>query len=139
MMDRLGKALLEDLGLQTALHELRAREPEHEIELALRVQEEAVANHAAKQGFAVEDAVLVLLVLGEQLTGRRTHLRQDVLHAPDLTLVLQAVLPHDFHLRVQTVLLERTLRLTESRGTVAVVLAHFPLRPTMLSVGLCPL
>merc|ERR1719352_550468 len=63
MVDRLRQTLLEHLGLQATLHKLGARKPEHKIELALRVQQQAVTNHAAQERVAVEDAVLVLLVL----------------------------------------------------------------------------
>merc|ERR1719197_1433426 len=63
VVDRLRQTLLEHLGLQAALHKLRTRETKHKIELALRVQQQAVANHAAQESLAVEDTVLVLLVL----------------------------------------------------------------------------
>ena len=44
----------------------------------------------------------------------------------NLTLVLQAVLANDLHLRVETVLLERALRLTEPEQYVCEINALFP-------------
>ena len=43
------------------------------------------ADHATQERLSMEDAVIVLLVLREQLARRGAHLRQDVLHAPDLS------------------------------------------------------
>ena len=44
------------------------------------------------------------------------YLGEGELDAPHLTLVLEAVLANDSHLGIETVLLERALRLTEGFG-----------------------
>merc|ERR1719333_1798968 len=86
MVDGLCQPLLEDLRLEAALHKLRAREPEHEVEVPLRVEEQPVAHHATQERLSMEDAVIVLLVFRQQLTSRRAHLRQHVLPPPNFAL-----------------------------------------------------
>merc|ERR1719281_542581 len=48
VVDRLGKSLLEDLRLKTALHQLRTCQPENKVELALRVEEKVFKQGLAK-------------------------------------------------------------------------------------------
>merc|ERR550514_786699 len=119
-MDRLGETELEDLGLEAALHDLRRRQTEDVIQLLLVFEEKTLANHAAEERLLSEHARLVLGVERQQMTGGRAHLGEGELHAPHLTLVLEAVLADDLHLGIEAILLERALRLTERLTDVAV-------------------
>ena len=112
VMDGLGETVLEDLGLEAALHDLGGGQTEDVIQLALGVGEETEALHATKHGLTLEDASLILLVKGQQGTGGSADLGERVLDAPHLTLVLEAVLTDALELGVQTLLLEGTLGLT---------------------------
>lgn len=69
VVDRLGKALLQDAGLEAALEELLGGELEHVIQLLLVRADETVADHAAQEGGALEEAARVRLLQGQQLTG----------------------------------------------------------------------
>merc|ERR1719277_611168 len=122
VVDRLREPELEDLGLQAALHDLRAGETQHVIQLLLALHQQADADHATEQRFALEHVLLALLVEREQVTCRGADLGQGVLHAPHLALVLQAILAHDLHLRVQALLLEGALRLTERLAIILIAL-----------------
>ncbi len=86
VVDALGKTLLEDLGLETALEELLGRELQHEVELELILGEEAVAVHATEECGTLEDALWVLGIEGKEGAGCLAELREGVLDAPDLAL-----------------------------------------------------
>ena len=121
MMDGLGQAQPEDLGLQPALHDLGRGQAQHEIELLLRFKEQSKADHAAKQGLSLEDTHWALFQ-GQQRSGCSSDLGQGILHTPHLTLVLQSVLTNDLHLSIKTLLLERPLGLTEGLAIVLIAL-----------------
>ena len=72
--------------------------------------------HAAHDGLALEDALGVLLVEGEQHAGGVAQLVEGELHAPELTRVAETELADSLQLIVETLLLERTTRLLESLG-----------------------
>mmetsp|Transcript_53962 Transcript_53962/g.118203 ORF Transcript_53962/g.118203 Transcript_53962/m.118203 type:complete len:229 (-) Transcript_53962:37-723(-) len=122
MMDGLGQAQLEDLGLQPALHDLGRGQAQHEIELLLRFKEQSKADHAAKQGLSLEDTHWALFFQGQQRSGCSSDLGQGILHTPHLTFVLQSVLTNDLHLSIKTLLLERPLGLTEGLAIVLIAL-----------------
>mmetsp|Transcript_51844 Transcript_51844/g.130222 ORF Transcript_51844/g.130222 Transcript_51844/m.130222 type:complete len:224 (+) Transcript_51844:1286-1957(+) len=109
VVDGLGQAQLEHLGLQPTLHELGSRQTQHVIQLLLTLIEESHSHHPAQEGSSLEHADGVLLLECEEVPCRRPHLGEGVLDAPHLTLVLQAVLADDLHLAVQPLLLERPL------------------------------
>ena len=106
VVDALGEALLEDLGLEATLKELLGGELQDEVELELVLGEEAVAVHATEEGGTLEDALGILGVEGEEGARRLTELRERVLDAPDLALASEAVLAHELELRVEALLLE---------------------------------
>merc|ERR1711934_423544 len=110
VVDGLGKATLEHEGLEATLHEVLQGERQHVIQTLLVLLEDSVADHAAHEGRTLEDTRWVLLVLGEEGTGGRTDLGQCEAHTPDLLLVLEAVLPDELELSIETLLLERTPR-----------------------------
>eukprot|EP00512_Aurantiochytrium_limacinum_P014649 CAMPEP_0171574268 /NCGR_PEP_ID=MMETSP0961-20121227/5252_1 /TAXON_ID=87120 /ORGANISM="Aurantiochytrium limacinum, Strain ATCCMYA-1381" /LENGTH=186 /DNA_ID=CAMNT_0012129543 /DNA_START=36 /DNA_END=596 /DNA_ORIENTATION=- len=98
VVDALGKALLEDLGLETALKETLGGELKDEIQLLLVLGEETVANHTAEEGLTLEHTALVLLVKSQELTGGSTDLGKDELGAPDLALAAKAILTAELEL-----------------------------------------
>ena len=73
---------------------------------------------APEQSGALEHALWVLLVKGQQNTGGLTDAGHRKAHAPHLALVLQAELADELHLAIETLLLEGTARRT---GRLAMV------------------
>ena len=61
-----------------------------------------------------------------QVLAKKYSIRLRLWGGANLTLVLQAVLADDLHLRIETVLLERALRLTEPEQYVCEINALFP-------------
>ena len=118
-VDGLGKTHLVDLGLQAALEQLLGGQLEHEVELALFLAEESVADQAADEGLTLEDAGLVALGEGQQDTGGLTDLREHELGAPDLALAAETILTAQLELLVEALLAERTARSLEGFAVVA--------------------
>merc|ERR1712160_81092 len=56
VVDGLGKAQLEDLCLQTPLHDLRVRQAKDIIELLLALRQQTQADHATQQGLVLRGA-----------------------------------------------------------------------------------
>ena len=98
VVNRLGKSKLEDLGLQTTLHEIFNAERENVIKLHLVLGKYSNANKATKQGISFEKSALVLLIESEQLTGSLTDLGQGILDSPYLALATEAELSDKFQL-----------------------------------------
>ncbi len=92
VVDRLGKAGLEDLSLQTTLKEILDLEGEHVIETHAGLVEHTDAHQTANDGVTLEETLGVLLVELEELTGGTTDLGESEGNAPDLTLVTETVL-----------------------------------------------
>lgn len=106
----LGQRLLEDEGLQAAGEKVRNLDSENVIELTLVLIEKPQASAPPQESGTLEDALGILLVKGEKLTSVLPHLGEEELHAPHLTLVLEAELADKLHLIVEALLLERTPR-----------------------------
>lgn len=68
VVDRLGETELVDTGLQAALEEILDLEGQDVIELHASLVEHTDTDKTANQGVALEQALGVLLVEGEQLT-----------------------------------------------------------------------
>lgn len=92
VVDRLGEAKLEDLGLETTLKEVLGLEGKHVVETHAVVVEHTNAHKTADKGVALEETLGVLVVELEELTGRTTDLGEGELNAPDLALVAETVL-----------------------------------------------
>ena len=92
VVDRLGEATLEDLGLETTLQEVFNLQGQHVIETHTRLVEHTDADETANQGVTLEKTLGVLVVKLEQLTGRTTDLGEDETNAPNLALVAETVL-----------------------------------------------
>ncbi len=95
------------------------RQGQHVIQLVLALVQQAVAVHAAHERVALEDALGVLLVQREQGTSSIANLAQHHLHAPQLTLVAQAILADQLQLSVQALLLIRAPGLLEGLAIYA--------------------
>jgi len=121
MVDRLGKALLEHLGLQTALEELLGGKLQDEIELKFILGEESIVLHAAEEGFSLEHALGIVIGEGEEGTGGLSKLGEGELHTPDLALAAEAIFTNKLELGIQTLLLVGT---TGRLGRLPVVPVH---------------
>eukprot|EP00955_Chlamydomonas_euryale_P039021 351280-Chlamydomonas_euryale.AAC.8 len=113
VVDGLGQTLLEDNGLQAALQEVVWLQRQHVIQLVLRLIQQTILVHAAHQSLALEKALRVVLVVLQQVARRVADLGQNHLHAPQLTLVAQAILAHKLQLAIKALLLEWAPRLLE--------------------------
>jgi hypothetical protein len=91
VVDGLGQAALEDLGLQPALEEILDLEGEHVIEAHAGLVEHPDAHEAADEGVTLEKTLGVLVVELEELTRGTPDLGEDERDTPDLALVAEAV------------------------------------------------
>eukprot|EP01084_Bolivina_argentea_P253263 425353_1 len=123
VVDGLGETDLEADGLEAALQNVGDGQGKHVIELVLVGVEEAEVVAAAEKGGTLELATGVVLGQGQEETGGTTHLGEDDVDTPDLTLAAEAVLSAQAELAVETLRLERTTGGLEDRVKVAVV-AH---------------
>jgi hypothetical protein len=110
VVDGLSQALLEHDGLQAALKEVLRGQGQNVIQLVLRLVQQRVLIHTPHQSLPLEDALGVLLVQGQQSTSSVTDFGQNHLHAPQLSLVAQAILSDQFQLGIQAFLLKRAAR-----------------------------
>lgn len=113
VVDRLGKPLLVDLGLQTAVQELLGGKLQDEIKFEFIVGQKTVTAHPTKEGSSFEDTLGVLGVHGQQRSGGLSKLGKGVLHSPDLALATESVLSDKPELGIKTFLLVGTTRSLE--------------------------
>ena len=92
VVDRLGKAELEDLSLQPTLQEVLDLQRQHVIESHTGLVEHTNADKTADEGVTLEKTLGVLVIELKQLTGRTTDLGQDETDTPNLALVAKTVL-----------------------------------------------
>jgi hypothetical protein len=121
MMDGFRHAVLEDNGLEATLKEVLDSERKHVIKLVLVLRKETIAVHASQKSRALKDTTRILLIKGEQLPCSIADPAKGILHTPQLTLAPEAILPHQFQLSIETLLLIRTPWLLESL-TVCIML-----------------
>ena len=91
VVDGLGQAALEDLGLETALQEVLDLQGQHVIETHAGLVEHTDTDETADKGVTLEETLGVLGVELQELTSRTTNLGQGETNAPDLTLVAETV------------------------------------------------
>jgi hypothetical protein len=91
VVDGLGQAALEDLGLQPALEEILDLEGEHVIEAHAGLVEHPDAHEPADEGVTLEKTLGVLVVELEELTRGTPDLGEDERDTPDFALVAEAV------------------------------------------------
>lgn len=108
MMVRLGESKLEHLRLETTFQKVLHFQAENVIELHARLIQHTDAHETTKKCISLEQALLVLLLEGEQLTGRLADLGERVLDSPDLALVAKSKLSDDSQLSIETRLLVGT-------------------------------
>lgn len=108
VVDRLGKPLLVDLGLEAAFQELLGGKLENEIEFELIVSQESVATHSAEEGGTFEDALGILGIQSQKSSGSLSQLGEGVLNTPDFALAAETVLSDELELSIKTFLLVRT-------------------------------
>jgi hypothetical protein len=123
VVDGLGEAELEDLGLEAALEEILDVEGEAVIQAHARLVQDSDPHQASgrrlsvglrpvcersapDQGIALKEALRVLVVELQQFTGGAADLGEGEGDAPDLALVAQAVFARQLQLGVQARRLE---------------------------------
>ena len=92
VMDALGEAKLEDLGLETALQEILNFQRQHVIKTHAGLIEHTDADETTNKGVTLEKTLGVLVIELQELTGRTTDLGEDETNAPNLALVAETVL-----------------------------------------------
>ena len=113
VVDGLGKTLIVDLGLKTAVQELLGGQLQDEIKFELIIGQKTVTAHPTKESSSFEDALGVLGVHGQQCSGSLSQLGKGVLHSPDLALAAESVLSDKLELGIKTFLLVGTTRSLE--------------------------
>merc|ERR1712189_88403 len=108
VMDGLGQAEFEDLGLETTLQEVLNLETKNVIELHLILGEDTDAHKTTEKGITLEKTLWVLVLQGEKGTGNFTDLGDGQLDAPDFTLVAETEFADQLQLLVETGLLVAT-------------------------------
>ena len=91
MMDGFGQTTLENLGLQPSLQEIFDLEGQHVIETHAGLIQHTDAHETADEGVTLKEALGVLVVELEELTGGTTDFGEDEGDTPDLALVSEAV------------------------------------------------
>jgi len=91
VVNALGQPALEHLGLETTLQEILNLEGEHVIETHAVLVEHTNSHKSANQSVTLEEALGVLGVELEELTGSTTNFGESEGNAPDLALVAQTV------------------------------------------------
>lgn len=89
VVNRLGVTSLEDTSLETTFQKLVQVQTQDQIELLFIFGEDTETSQTAQQGTTFEETTRVLGIESEQFTSSRADLRQDVLNAPDFTLVAE--------------------------------------------------
>lgn len=92
VVDGLGKTGLEDLGLESSLHEVLSLEGQHVIESHSGLVEHTDSHKSSDKGVSLEKPLGVLGVELEELSGGSSDLGESKLNSPDLSLVPQSVL-----------------------------------------------
>jgi hypothetical protein len=118
VVDGLGVVHLVHSGLQSSLQKLLCGQTEDVIQTLLILRENSISNQAAQHCITLEDALRVLLVQGQQLTGSRSNLGQSQLCSPDFSLASETIFSEQLHLLIQALLLIRAAR--RLRGLVIV-------------------
>ena len=109
VVDRLGQSALEDLGLQSSLHEVFGLQGQDVIESHTGVVQDTNSHQSSDQGVTLEESLGVLVVELEQFSGSSsdlslrmslknsvqrttsTHLGQGQLNPVDLSLVSETI------------------------------------------------
>lgn len=113
VVNGLGKALLVDLGLESAFQQLLCGQLKDGIQFQLIIGQQTVTVHSAEESSSLENTLGVLRVQGQQGTSGLSQLGECVLNTPDLTLTAETVLSYQFQLSIKGLLFVRTTRSSE--------------------------
>ena len=102
VVDRLGKAKLEDLGLESSLQEVLDTESKDIIELHLVLGKNTDADETSDQGVTLEKTLGVLLITGQKITSSTSDLGELETNSVDFSLVSQTVLTSKLKLGIET-------------------------------------
>ena len=102
VVNRLGKAKLEDLGLESSLQEVLDTESKDVIELHLVLGKNTDADETSDQGVTLEKTLGVLLITGQKITSSTSDLGELETNSVDFSLVSQTVLTSKLKLGIET-------------------------------------
>jgi len=102
VVDRLGQATLENLGLEPPLQEILDLQGKHVIEPHAGLVEHTNADKPTNEGVALEETLGVFVVEFEELTSCTTNFGEDKRDAPDFALVAETVLASKLELSIET-------------------------------------
>ena len=127
MMDRLGKAKLEDLGLKATFQEILNFKTQDVIKLHVTFVEDTNSNETAQQRVALKQPPGVGVFQSEKVTSGLADLGEGELDTPYLSLVLEAKFTNKSQLLVQTRLFEWSSWSCENFGPVGLnsTIHHF--------------
>lgn len=91
MVNALGQAALEHLGLQPSLQEILDLQGQHVIETHARLVEHTNSDETTDKGVTLEQTLGILVIELEEFTSSTTDLGEDEGNSPDLALVAQTV------------------------------------------------
>lgn len=92
VMDRLGKTTLEDLSLESPLHEILNLEGQHVIETHLGLIEHTDTDETTDERVSFEQSLGVFYIQFEKLSSSTTDFGESESDTPDFALVSEAVL-----------------------------------------------
>ena len=92
MVDGLGQAQLEDLGLQMSLQEILNLQAQDIIQLHLALVQHPDTDEPPQQGITFEQTPRAFLIQRQQLPGSLSDLGEGEFDPPDLTFVPEPVL-----------------------------------------------
>ena len=91
MVNALGQAALEHLGLQPPLQEILDLQGQHVIETHARLVEHTDSDETTDKSVTLEQTLGVLVIELEEFTSSTTDLGEDESNSPDLALVAETV------------------------------------------------
>jgi hypothetical protein len=107
VVDRLGESRLEDLSLESSLHEVLGLEGKHVIESHSGLVKHTDSHKSSDERVSLEESLGVLGLELEELSGSSSDLGEGQLNSPDLSLVPESVLSGELELGVESGRLER--------------------------------
>ena len=91
MVNALGQAALEHLGLQPSLQEIFDLQGQHVIKTHARFVEHTDADKTTDKGVTLEQTLGILVIELKKFTSSTTDLGEDEGNSPDLALVAETV------------------------------------------------
>merc|ERR1712212_221853 len=125
VVDRLGKSEFEDLSLQTTFQKIFNTKTQNVIQLHFGLVQHAHTHQTTEERISFEEPSRVLLLEGEQNSGRFSNLGESEFDSPDFAFVAKSKLADELQLLVETLLLKRTTRRRVRLRCLGRQTAHF--------------